>query len=244
MNEHSQETYPRMMPESTENSHVHGPSPAPPLNPQSTTNDEPYMEHSMPREMWYSNDSKSAMAPKIVDTILKCAHRLRGLLASHFSEFDLTDIRYAVLKFVQSKECVGCSQADLAEEFQQSESSISTLINRMRNSGLLFRLRSKTDQRKWVLILSEHGRSLLEHVDECHAQRMAHLFQKMSVQEMTTISDLLSQLVQTLAVAKFPKLEKKAAVATIDAAAMETKSRTHDEFPAHRPATKNWKPAA
>ena len=242
MNEHNQDMFPRMMPESSENSHTHSPSQSPSFPLHSRNNAEPQMGHSMPHEMWYSNDSKSEMAPKIVDTILKCAHRLRGLLASHFSEFDLTDIRYAVLKFVQTKETVGCSQADLAEEFQQSESSISTLINRMRNSGLLFRLRSKTDQRKWVLILSEHGRTLLENVDECHAQRMAHLFQKMNMQEMTTISDLLSQLVQTLAVAKFPKLEKKLTDSATDRSTVE--NHRHNDFSSHQPGTQNWKPAA
>ena len=57
---------------------------------------------------------------------------------------------------------VGCSQADLANELQQSESSISTLVDRMRTSRLLYRLRSKVDKRRRVLMLTDQGRSLLE----------------------------------------------------------------------------------
>lgn len=118
-------------------------------------------------------------AADAVEAIIKTAHVLRGVLSDHFAEFGLTDVRYTVMRLIDEADASGRSQADLANYLQQSESSISTLIDRMRSDSLLYRLPSATDRRKKVLKLSERGRELLQAIQSCHSQRMEELLQKL-----------------------------------------------------------------
>jgi DNA-binding MarR family transcriptional regulator len=139
---------------------------------------------------------------RIVGQILKAAHRLRAVLNSHLGQFDLNDVRYTVLQIVGDRVDAGCSQTELADELDQSESSISTLVERMRASGLLYRLRSKSDRRKRVLMLTERGRSLLALADEKHREQMSSLLAAFSDAERRRLLELLERLV--LAVARPP----------------------------------------
>ncbi|MFQ5734195.1 MAG: MarR family winged helix-turn-helix transcriptional regulator, partial [Planctomycetaceae bacterium] len=129
-------------------------------------------------------------AAAIVDGVLKAAHRMRGLLSTHFSEFDLTDVRYSVLRFLYDSAPNGCTQSELAGCLDQSESSVSTLVKRMRNSELLYRLRSGIDKRKRVLKLTERGRSLFDAVCHCHARRMDELLQAFDAPQRTQLAEL------------------------------------------------------
>lgn len=139
----------------------------------------------------------SKEAVEIVDLLLRIGHRLRGVLAAHFAEFDLTDIRYAVLQAIR-RSAGDCSQTELADELGQSESSISTLIERMRGDDLLYRLRSQNDRRKWVLMLTPRGRAVLELVDQCHDRRMAALLRGLDAQQQRTLAELLRGLLARL----------------------------------------------
>ena len=121
------------------------------------------------------NSKGEKQASHVVAEILKTAHRLRSTLSTHFSEFGLTDVRFAVMQIIRDSAPDGCSQSRLAEELDQSESSISTLVERMRSSQLLYRLRSKRDRRKRVLMLTERSRDLLADAEKCHDERMALL---------------------------------------------------------------------
>ncbi len=143
--------------------------------------------------------STGAAATTIVDGLLKAAHRLRGVLSHHFAEFDLSDVRYTVLRMLADSEPDGCTQADVAAHLDQSESSISMLIKRMRNSELLFRLRSLHDKRKWVLKLTNHGRELLQNVRDCHTRRMADLLREFSLAEQESFGAQLQKLLLILA---------------------------------------------
>jgi DNA-binding MarR family transcriptional regulator len=135
---------------------------------------------------------------RIVGQILKAAHRLRAVLNSHLGQFDLNDVRYTVLQIVGDRVDAGCSQTELADELDQSESSISTLVERMRASGLLYRLRSKSDRRKRVLMLTERGRSLLALADDKHREQMSKLLAAFSDAERRRLLELLERLVAEL----------------------------------------------
>lgn len=143
-------------------------------------------------------------AADVVEALIKSAHVLRGVLADHFSEFGLTDVRYTVMRLIDQADASGRSQADLANYLQQSESSISTLIDRMRTDNLLYRLPSVTDRRKKVLKLSEHGRELLQAIEACHAARMEELLaqikwgnQEEFRQQICSLSEQLTELNQS-----------------------------------------------
>lgn len=145
----------------------------------------------------FTSDSNAASG-ELMDRFLQVSHLLRTTLARHFSEFGLTDVRFAVLRTVRSFEPEGCTQSELAARLNQCESSISMLIDRMRNDGLLYRLRSKSDRRKRLLMLSSDGRRLLEQAEALHIRRMDHLLAPLDGDHRRQLQSTLEVLYRTL----------------------------------------------
>jgi DNA-binding MarR family transcriptional regulator len=142
----------------------------------------------------YPIENVQAKPAGIVSDILRSAHRIRGVLAAHFAEFGLSDARFAVLQIVRDALPRGCTQTELAERLQQSESSVSTLVDRMRAADLLYRLRSKSDRRKCLLVLTDHARDTLDKLEACHHERMAELLSCYKSEQLRDLAVLLKIL--------------------------------------------------
>jgi DNA-binding MarR family transcriptional regulator len=142
----------------------------------------------------YRIEPVQAKPAGIVSDILRSAHRIRGVLAAHFAEFGLSDARFAVLQIVRDALPRGCTQTELAERLQQSESSVSTLVDRMRAGDLLYRLRSKSDRRKCLLVLTDHARETLDKLEACHHERMAELLSCYKSEQLRDLAVLLKIL--------------------------------------------------
>jgi DNA-binding MarR family transcriptional regulator len=142
----------------------------------------------------YRMETVEAKPAEIVSDILRSAHRIRGVLAAHFAEFGLSDARFSVLQIVRDALPRGCTQTELAERLQQSESSVSTLVDRMRAADLLYRLRSKSDRRKCLLVLTDHARETLDRLEVCHHERMAELLSCYKSEQLRDLAVLLKIL--------------------------------------------------
>ena len=154
-------------------------------------------------------------ASEIVQHVLRAAERLHGLLAAHFSQFGLNEIRYEVLRAVDARSQEGCSQTELADHLDQSESSVSTLVDRMRKDGLLYRLRSKTDRRMKSLMLTEKGRQLFTSARERHDERMNELLQSVDPVHVSMLNMLLKLLSGELDKVVIPAADESAMPATL-----------------------------
>ena len=133
-------------------------------------------------------------AEQVVERLQTAAQCLKTRLAEHFQKFDLNEVRFSVLNLVHASSPRGCSQTDLAENLDQSESSISTLVERMRSDELLYRLRSKIDRRKRVLILTERGQFVLQRIKSCHRQLLEQMLQNFSETQRIELIRLLTEL--------------------------------------------------
>ncbi len=169
-------------------------------NPSPSAVDSEAVSAPSPLEPMSSVPPKNAdeTSVEIVENVMRVAHRLRAILNSHLGQFELTDIRYAVLQAIRETASNGCSQKDLSNRLNQTESSISTLIERMRQSGLLYRLPSTVDRRRKVLLLSEMGRETLARAEEFHSRRMASLLTCFNAGERGTFSRMLKVWVDEL----------------------------------------------
>ena len=143
-------------------------------------------------------------ASEIVTNVVRAAGRLHGLLGGHFARFGLNEIRYEVMQIVEGASQDGCSQAELADRLDQSESSVSTLVDRMRKDGLLYRLRSKTDRRMRSLMLTEKGRELFTSARACHDERLAELLRAVDPVHVSMLNMLLKLLVGELEKIEIP----------------------------------------
>lgn len=169
-----------------------------PTEPTTSENQETPASNPPAAESASKPAEDSAVEVEIVENVMRAAHRLRAILNTHLGQFELTDIRYAVLQAIRETASNGCSQKDLSLRLNQTESSISTLIERMRQSGLLYRLPSTVDRRRKVLLLSELGRETLAKAEEYHSRRMAALLTCFSASERNTFGRLLKIWVDEL----------------------------------------------
>lgn len=145
-----------------------------------------------------TGDRGGLTAEQVIEQVQSAAQILKHRLEEHFQEFGLNEIRYTVLRIVHHSSPHGCSQTDLAETVQQSESSISTLVERMRADNLVYRLRSKLDRRKRVLILTERGQAILHHIEHCHSERLEQMLQQFDQAQRAELHRLLQQLIDYL----------------------------------------------
>lgn len=139
------------------------------------------------------------LAERFVDNLLRCAHVLRGALSEQLTEFGLSDVRCTVLAFLRDAGAAGCSQRALARELCQSESSVSTLCDRMAADGLLKREPAPNDRRRRVLTLTDSGREMLQSVNQVRGRRCHGMLKGFTEQELHRSNILLSTLADHLA---------------------------------------------
>ncbi len=144
------------------------------------------------------NENSLMNSATLLDTVLRVSQIARVRFNEWLAEFDLNDGRYTVLQTLATAGNNGFSQAELADRLGQSESNVSTLIERMQRDGFVDRSRSEADRRKRVLLISSRGRSTLDGVDERRSRWTEHLFKGMSVADSSQLMTLLNQLGQVL----------------------------------------------
>jgi DNA-binding MarR family transcriptional regulator len=97
--------------------------------------------------------------------LLRTAECLTALLQAPTVHAGLNESRYNVLDALRRKPFGTSSQTELATCLLQSESNLSTLLDRMKNDGLISRARSESDRRVTRIGLSTAGREALTRAD-------------------------------------------------------------------------------
>ena len=134
-------------------------------------------------------------ASETLDRLLRAAAHVRLRLGEFLEQFALTEVRYSVLVALRIASRTGLSQSELAERLMQSESNISTLVERMQQDGLVDRLRSDADRRKRVLLLSSSGQRLLDRIEVAKQSWAVRLLRAVPADDRSTLGLLMRQLV-------------------------------------------------
>ena len=149
------------------------------------------------RETTHERSGSVDEASETLDRLLRAAVHIRLRLAELLEQFALTEARYSVLVALRIASLIGLSQSELAERLMQSESNVSTLIERMQQEGLVDRLRSDADRRKRVLLLSPNGRRLLDRVDIAKRSWAARQLRAVPADDRSTLELLMRRLVES-----------------------------------------------
>lgn len=153
-----------------------------------------FVELEAPRATTNSSDEAS----ETLDRLLRAAAHVRVRLGEFLEQYALTEVRYSVLATLSAAAQTGLSQAELAERLMQSESNVSTLIERMQQEGFVDRLRSDADRRKRVLLLSPSGERLLNRVEVAKRGWAVRLMRGVPADDRSTLGLLLRQLSENL----------------------------------------------
>ena len=134
----------------------------------------------------------------LVRRVNMAGDRLREVLDRSDSESELSWARFGVLETISKSGGQGCSQTQLAEELGAAESSVSTLVERMRRDGLLLRMRSHQDRRCSVLLLTELGEARFAAASQSRDRKLSQWINRLSSTEQVQLSALLDRLLQAL----------------------------------------------
>ncbi len=77
---------------------------------------------------------------------------------------------------------------------QCNASNMTGLVDRMSESGWVYREHSKEDRRVWLIKLTEEGKKLLAEVQPQHRRNIEERMGRLSDAELKTMGDLLGKL--------------------------------------------------
>jgi DNA-binding MarR family transcriptional regulator len=130
--------------------------------------------------------------------LMRTAECLTALVQGPTAQAGLNESRYRVLDVLRRKASGTCSQTELATQLLQSESNLSTLLERMRKDGLISRVRSESDRRMALIGLSEAGAAALNRADPARLRAMATVLRVFDGNREDDLSEALRLLLATL----------------------------------------------
>ena len=110
----------------------------------------------------HSPQQSATLAVEVVEKLFRLSSIVRDHVGDALAEAGVNETRLTVMRTIADRGDDGCSQADLACVLRQAESSVCTLIERMKKDGLVHRFRSKVDRRKSFLMLTAEGSDQLD----------------------------------------------------------------------------------
>ncbi len=141
----------------------------------------------------------AGMPTHLVRRVLLAGVRLRRCLDQSYIQSELNGPRVDVLETIAAAGPEGCSQTELAAELGAAESSVSTIVERMRRDGLLLRMRSRQDRRCSVLLLTEVGEERLASVIAGRDQHLSQWIDQLSILDQQQLCEGLDRLLLVLA---------------------------------------------
>src|SRR5579863_7592422 len=128
--------------------------------------------------------------------LIRASACLTALLQGPTAGAGLNESRYHVLDALRGMPEGTSTQTELAARLLQSESNLSTLLERMRQDELISRVRSETDRRKSLIGLTRAGRDALVRADLARSRAMATVFKSFEESEQAALRTSLWLLLQ------------------------------------------------
>jgi DNA-binding MarR family transcriptional regulator len=142
--------------------------------------------------------------PVMRESVALAANLIRGAdclvaaLQEPTAEAGLNEARYRVLAGLGGQAAGECSQAELAAALLQSESNLSTLLERMSADGLISRRRSDADRRRSLIRLTADGQRALQRADRVRAAVVERLLRLLAHDEISQLCKSLAGVVESL----------------------------------------------
>jgi DNA-binding MarR family transcriptional regulator len=129
---------------------------------------------------------------QVLDHLRRLVHFLSVSSRSAEKSVGLSGAQLFVLQ--KLAESPSLSVNDLAERTQTHQSSVSVIVQKLVRRGLVSRLRSKSDARRWELSLTPKGRQLLRRSPPVAQDRLIQAIQRLPLDSRRRLSTLLAQL--------------------------------------------------
>lgn len=151
-----------------------------------------------PQTVTQPPNEQTALAIEVVESMARVADIVRERIGAALLEANVNETRLIVMRNIAARGDAGCSQAELAVVLRQAESSVCTLIERMKKDGLVHRFRSKQDRRKSFLMLTSDGHDQLQDALDKYFVAARELHTIWGAEQSSALRDLLDNLLFAL----------------------------------------------
>lgn len=111
---------------------------------------------------------------------------------SELGQWGITTSQYGVLLHLMSGKAH--SMSDLSELIFRSNSSLTSLIDRMEKDGLVTRVAHKNDRRVTTVLLTPKGKDLLQRIRAKHRPFLANMMSCLGLEELNQLRDTLRKI--------------------------------------------------
>lgn len=143
-----------------------------------------------------NNNSKTVYRPEVGEIMDGIRHIFKALrvASSHFEKaVGLSAAQIFVLKKVAEEP--GLSINDLATRTTTHQSSVSVVVKKLEDRGLVLRSSSPEDSRRVVVTLTEEGRKMLAIIPRMVQEQMIDALQGMSPEKTMMLSQILNEFI-------------------------------------------------
>jgi len=144
------------------------------------------------------NISKKEAIAEIVQSFRKIFKYIQQYSEEVLKEFGVTGPQLWLLKTLHDDN--GTPVSELSQKMFLHISTVSSIINRLEEKGLIERKRTKTDRRKVFIHLTDRGEELIVKAPEPAQGKLLHGLQKLSSEEVLGLYKSLEKIVQLMEV--------------------------------------------
>jgi MarR family transcriptional regulator, organic hydroperoxide resistance regulator len=138
---------------------------------------------------------QNGLLPAEVDDLHQISMRLNWASRRHFAHeldtFGLTVPQFIVLHTLY-RQSRGCSMSELAEASLQVSATMTGIVDRLVERGLVQRQRDQADRRSVHIVLDQAGVLLMEQIENKQKERIAYLLEQLSHEERQHMIRLMS----------------------------------------------------
>ncbi len=144
--------------------------------------------------------------PTVLRQLLRTHQAFLSYAAKHVHPLDLTLPQYDVI--ITLGNTPGMQPKKLGEETLITKGTLTGVVSRLEDKGLVERLASKKDGRSQIIRLTEAGRAIYEQTFLEHLQFINRLFDDYAPEEVTTLEADLVRLQQAVITARGDGVEE------------------------------------
>lgn len=142
------------------------------------------------------NEEASHWINRYIDVYLVVTRRINAQIRDSIAA-DITNDQYLILRLINGQEL--CTSTYLAESFAVGKSSITAIINRLVEAGMVERTRDENDRRQVYLSMTEDGRSVYEEAEKQIQEVISPYlfdFEKKDIENFIMMFEKLGRLMQ------------------------------------------------
>ena len=143
------------------------------------------------------NDQLEADVKAIERTMLQLGWATHRQLHHELAEYNLTVSQFAALRALQGFEN-GCTMSELAEAARQISATMTGIVDRLVERGVIDRQRDPADRRSVRISLTEDGTELLETIRQQKRVRLRQFLAELSPSERQDFVRMIGMYLKTV----------------------------------------------